>query len=269
WLVGTDAATEITNLSVPTCGRISSTTPCTACGLTHRNTMSALRAALTLSVPTGIPSFFASAIARSSCCTVAEVKAGASSFFSSQAFTRIPPIFPAPSTATRFPDRFTPIPESSTPTLKCSAGILPAVPRTSCPRPHWEGVFHFTSSQGRSCARQGVPTRRSLPAERLNRHLHHRPPDGNRRGRRRRRHVVKMQHVLALRELEIIHHRPGAVNCLCPHARPARYQVFAPNLRQHLPQPTHERLFAHRTFKFVLAAAPVLRPQPPEARKRQ
>ena len=67
WLVGTDAATEITSCSGRALDRISSATPATACGLTQMNTMSASFAAAALSVPTGMPSFFESALARSSC----------------------------------------------------------------------------------------------------------------------------------------------------------------------------------------------------------
>src|SRR6266550_4926099 len=71
--------------------------------------MSASRTAARLSVPTETPSFSARARARSSCCTVAKVDLGERSPFSRSALSRIPPIFPAPSTATLFPERSKPI----------------------------------------------------------------------------------------------------------------------------------------------------------------
>ena len=109
WLVGTDAATEMMSWLLEMLGRICSITSCTTCGFTHTKMMSALRTAARLSVPTETPSFSASARARSSCWTVAKVALGESRPFSSNALSRIPPILPAPSTATRFPERSKPI----------------------------------------------------------------------------------------------------------------------------------------------------------------
>ncbi len=105
WLVGTEAATEMMSCLLETLGRICSITSCTTCGFTHTKMMSALRTAARLSVPTETPSFSARARARSSCWTVAKVALGESRPFSSSALSRIPPILPAPSTATRFPEK--------------------------------------------------------------------------------------------------------------------------------------------------------------------
>src|SRR5437764_4843566 len=109
WLVGTDAATEMINCLLEMLGRICSITSCTTCGFTQTKMMSAARAAARLSVPTVTPSFSVSVRARDSCWTVAKVALGESRPFSNKALSRIPPILPAPSTATRFPERSNPI----------------------------------------------------------------------------------------------------------------------------------------------------------------
>src|SRR5579863_8956351 len=118
-LVGTDAATEMMIWFLVTLGRICSTTWSTICGFTHSRMMSALRAAARLSVVTGIPSFLLRLRAFSSCWTVATVVLLENNRFSRSALSRMPPIFPAPSTATRFLEKSDGIlqPQPSNPTL--------------------------------------------------------------------------------------------------------------------------------------------------------
>src|SRR5580704_10026179 len=100
WLVGTEAATEITSCPGETCGRISSRTSCTVCGFTQMKMMSAPCTALALSVPTSMPRFSARRNARSECRTVARVNSFESNTSRSSACKIIPPSFPAPRTAT-------------------------------------------------------------------------------------------------------------------------------------------------------------------------
>src|SRR5271156_4025108 len=104
-LLGTEAATEITNCLGVICPRSSATTSSTTCGFTAIRITSASLAACKLFVPTGMPSFALMARARSSCATVAVVSSGARRPFLSNACSRMPPIFPAPSTATLLPER--------------------------------------------------------------------------------------------------------------------------------------------------------------------
>ena len=85
------------------CPLISRTTSSTTCGFTPITMMSAPFTASTLLVPTFTFSFAASAFARSSCATVAQVDFAESRPFFSSACRIMPPIFPAPKNATFFP----------------------------------------------------------------------------------------------------------------------------------------------------------------------
>src|SRR6266576_7239258 len=105
-------------------------TSCTTWGLTQTKMISAPRTAARLSVPTGTPNFSLSDRALSSCWTVAKVDLGERKPFSSSAFNRIPPIFPAPKTATRLPARSNPIFSSD------RRDIAPAFPGTLCHQQH-------------------------------------------------------------------------------------------------------------------------------------
>ena len=105
WLVGTEAATEIISCLVEMLGRICCMTLSTTCGFTQTKMMSASHTAARLSVPTGIPSFCSKLRARSSCCTVARVNSRDNNPFSNSAFSKMPPILPAPRTTTLFPEK--------------------------------------------------------------------------------------------------------------------------------------------------------------------
>src|SRR5712671_1260024 len=99
--VETEATTETISLPGFISGLISSSTSRTAWGFTASSTILASRTAARLSVDTSIPKSLARARAFSACRTVACTRLGCTSFCSRNARSRIPPIFPAPSTASR------------------------------------------------------------------------------------------------------------------------------------------------------------------------
>src|SRR6266542_4966254 len=113
-LVGTEAATDRSNVLAPISGAISCKTSATVWGFTVSRTMSASFTPSRLSVVTATFSSFASAAALSECLTVAVTRSETKSPCFRYARSRMPPSLPAPSTANflseSFGDMVSPLP---------------------------------------------------------------------------------------------------------------------------------------------------------------
>ncbi len=128
-VVRTDAAIDISSFFGVSAGRIWRTTSGTVIGLSPIRIRSADCAAATLSVDTSTPHCAESCPARSSCSTVATICSGSSTFDLRKAWSRIPPIFPAPRMATFRPASGCPVvnPPMISPLLLCFLLCDPAV----------------------------------------------------------------------------------------------------------------------------------------------